>query len=152
MHSGAHAGRGRVEGWRCYVRWIQWAWEGDVERVLEELRARQQQVGLPQTGDSDSSVRVVVGRALTYLENNKGRMRYAEYRQQGLPLTSSYVASAVKQFNQRVKGTEKFWTEEGAEGMLQLRADVLSDDQPLEAFWQRRQAQTSGQRPYRRAA
>jgi len=52
--------------------------------------------------------------------------------------------------NQRVKGTEKFWSEEGAEAILQLRADYLSDDQPLEAFWQRRQAEATGQRRYRR--
>ena len=62
------------------------------------------------------------------------------------------MESAVKQFNQRLKGTEKFWSEEGAEAMLQLRADYLSDDKPLEAFWQRRQAQQTGQRPHRRVA
>jgi hypothetical protein len=152
VHSAAHAGRNRVEGWRCYVRWIQWVWQGDVARVLEQLQQRQQEVGLPQPGDSDSQVRVVVDRALTYLTNNQQRMRYAEYRRQGLPISSSYVESAVKQFNARVKGTEKFWTEEGAEQMLQLRADVLSDDQPLDAFWERRQSATTGQRPYRRAA
>ena len=67
-------------------------------------------------------------------ENNQDRMKYAEYRQQGLPITSSYVESAVKQFNYRVKGTEKFWDEEGAEEILQLRADFLSDDDPLKAF------------------
>jgi hypothetical protein len=33
-----------------------------------------------------------------------------------------------------------------------LRADQLSDDQPLEAFWQRRQAAATGQRRYRPAA
>jgi hypothetical protein len=69
-----------------------------------------------------------------------------------LPITSSYVESAVKQFNQRVKGTEKFWSEEGAEAILQLRADHLSDDAPLERFWQTRQAKQAGQRPYRKAA
>jgi hypothetical protein len=79
-------------------------------------------------------------------------MRYADYRRQGLPITSSYVESAVKQFNYRLKGTEKFWTEDGAEEMLQLRADLLSDDQPLQAFWQRREAGESGQRRYRSAA
>ena len=152
VHAAAHAGRSRVEGWRCYVRWIAWVWQGDVPRVLEELRQRQQQVGAPQDGDSDGHVRVVVARSLSYLQNNQGRMRYAEYRRQGLPITSSYAESAVKQINQRVKGTEKFWTEQGAEAMLQLRADLLSDDQPLDAFWQRRQQQTSGQRPYRRVA
>jgi hypothetical protein len=63
---------------------------------------------------------------LGYLQNHKDRMRYAEYRREGLPIVSSYVESAVKQFNQRVKGTEKFWREAGAEEMLQLRADYLT--------------------------
>ena len=79
-------------------------------------------------------------------------MHYAEYRRQGLPMTSSYVESAVKQFNQRVKGTEKFWSEEGAEALLQLRADHLSDHNPLDRFWRDRQETQTGQRPYRMAA
>ena len=56
----------------------------------------------------------------------------------------------MKQINQRVKGTEKFWSEDGSEAVLQLRADHLSDGQPLEAFWQRRQEAATGQRCYRR--
>ena len=47
-------------------------------------------------------------------------MRYDAYRKQGLPLTSSLMESVVKQVNQRVKGTEKFWSEEGAEAILQV--------------------------------
>jgi len=58
----------------------------------------------------------------------------------------------VKQVNQRVKGTEKFWSEAGGEALLQLRADHLSDGEPLAAFWQRRQAAATGQRRYRRSA
>lgn len=57
------------------------------------------------------------------------------------------MESAVKQFNQRVKGTEKFWSEPGAEAMLQLQADHLSDHAPLERFWQTRQKTQTGQRP-----
>jgi len=93
-----------------------------------------------------------VAQALTYLQNHQSQMKYAEYRQQGLPTTSSYVESAVKQFNQRLKGTEKFWSEEGAEAILQLRADHLSADEPLAEFWKNRQAKQTGQRPYRKAA
>ena len=47
---------------------------------------------------------------------------------------------------------EKFWCAEGAEAIVQLRADHLSDDAPLDGFWERRQANATGQRPYRRAA
>ena len=57
----------------------------------------------------------------------------------------------VKRFNRRVKGTEKFWSAEGAESILQLRADYLSDDEPLREFWERRQAEATGRRNFRRA-
>ena len=151
VYAAAHAGRDRVAGWRCYVGWIRWVWRGEVGRVLEALRQRQEELGQPEEGEAEGSPRQVLARALVYLGNNEGRMRYDEYRRQGLPITSSYVESAVKQFNARVKGTEKFWGEEGAEAILQLRADHLSEDQPLEAFWQRRQAAATGQCPHRRA-
>lgn len=97
------------------------------------------------------------GTKMTELEDvilavDQQQMQYAEYRRLGLPITSSYVESAVKQFNQRVKGTEKFWSERGAEAILQLRADHLSDHQPLDRFWQERQDRQTGQRPYGIAA
>jgi hypothetical protein len=123
-----------------------------MDGVIAALRARQAERGEPQEEDKETHPRKVVAKTLTYLENNRSRMRYDEYRRQGLPITSSYVESAVKQLNQRAKGTEKFWGEQGAEAILPLRGDALSDDKPLKAFWERRQAQASGQRPYRRAA
>lgn len=152
VYAAAHAGRGKTEGWKCYVAWIRWVWQGQVGKVLAALGDRQAELGLPADTDGDSHPRQVVDRARTYLSNNQQRMQYDRYRRLGLPITSSYVESAVKQFNQRAKGTEKFWGEEGAEAILQLRGDHLSDDQPLAAFWHRRQAQATGQRPYRRVA
>ena len=50
-----------------------------------------------------------------------------------------------------MKGTEKFWSEEGAEAILQLRADYLSETKPMETFWQEREARATGRRCYRRA-
>ncbi len=141
-----------AEGWPCYVRWVTWLWGGEVEKVIAELAQRQAELGPPQEGDGDTHPRMVVETALRYLQNHKDKMRYPEYRRLGLPITSSYVESAVKQFNQRVKGTEKFWTEEGAEALLQLRADCLSTANPLPAFWQARQDKASGQANYSQAA
>ena len=89
--------------------------------------------------------------ALTYLRNNKDRMRYDQYRKAGLPITSSHMESTVKMFNRRVKGTEKFWSEEGDEAILQLRADYLSETESLKAFWENRQATAPGRRRYRRS-
>jgi hypothetical protein len=152
VFAAAMAGRKFADGWPIYEQWIRWVWQGEVAQVIAALAQRQLELGTPQEGDTDTSPRQVVAQALTYLQNHQSKMKYAEYRQQGLPITSSYVESAVKQFNQRVKGTEMFWTEEGAEAMLQLRADHLSAAEPLAKFWQTRQAKQTGQRPYRKAA
>ncbi len=152
VFAAAMAGRSFAAGWQVYQQWITWVWQGQVQQVIAALAGRQMELGTPDKDEPETSPRNVVAQALGYLQNHKGHMRYPEYRQMGLPITSSYVESAVKQFNQRVKGTEKFWSEQGAEGILQLRGDYLSDDQPLEAFWQRRQGKQTGQRPYRKVA
>lgn len=148
----ALAGRSFADGWSAYERWIGWVWRGDVQKTIAELAQRQVELGTPPPDAKPTHPAEVVSRALGYLQRHKGRMRYAKYRQQGLPIVSSYVESAVKQFNYRVKGTEKFWREAGAEEMLQLRADFLSDGEPMPAFWQRRQARESGQPRYRATA
>jgi hypothetical protein len=152
VFAAAMAGRKFPEGWPIYEQWIRWVWQGEVAQVIAALAQRQLELGAPHEEDGDTNPRQIVAQALTYLQNHQSQMKYAEYRQQGLPITSSYVESAVKQFNQRVKGTEKFWSEEGAEAILQLRADHLSADEPLAEFWQTRQAKQTGQRPYRKAA
>jgi hypothetical protein len=152
VYAAATAGRPRAAGWACYRQWIGWVWRGQVALVLAALRERQAELGPPEGGEPEASPRRVVARTLTYLGNQQGKMRYDEYRRQGLPITSSLMESAVKQVNRRVKGTEKFWSEDGAEALLQLRADQLSDGQVLEAFWRRRQEAATGQRRYRPAA
>jgi len=152
VFAGAMAGRPFPEGWARYRGWVGWLWQGQVGRVIEALEQRRRQVGLPREDDGETSVRQVVARALGYLSNHRGKMKYDEYRRQGLPITSSLMESAVKQINERVKGTEKFWSEGGGEALLQLRADALGDEGQMEAFWQRRQAAATGQRRYRRRA
>ncbi len=152
VFASAMAGRCFADGWPCYVRWIGWVWQGEVGKVIAELTQRQRELGLPQDQDGETHPRRVVSTALTYLQHHKDKMNYPEYRRQGLPITSSYVESAVKQFNQRVKGTEKFWTEIGAEALLQLQADYLSTSTVLADFWQERQDNTTGQARYEMAA
>ena len=151
VFAAAMAGRVFRQGWAVDVRWIEWVWQGRVVEVIAELERRQEELGLPAADESEGSPRQIVAGALTYLMNNQTRMRYDLYRRQGLPLTSSHMESTVKQFNRRVKGTEKFWSEEGAEALLQLRADSLSETEPMEKFWQEREAAATGRRRYRRA-
>jgi len=150
VFAAATAGRKFAPGWQCYRQWIAWVWQGKVSLVIAALQQRQAELGLPEEGEAETSPRQVVSKALTYLENHRDKMKYDAYRKDGLPITSSLMESAVKQINQRVKGSEKFWSEEGSEAVLQLRADHLSDGEPLADFWQRRQAAATGQRRYRR--
>lgn len=152
LFAAAMAGRPFVAGWSCYTRWVEWVWQGNVAKVIAELAERQVELGSPEEEDGETHPRVVVSTALGYLQNHKDKMRYPEYRRRGLPITSSYVESAVKQFNQRVKGTEKFWTEPGAEALLQLRADYLGPTVVVDDFWDNRQDNATGQNSYAQAA
>jgi len=152
VFAAAMAGRPRREGWPIYCQWAQWVWSGQVQRVIEALAVRQQELGLPTKDESEESPRSKVADALRYLENQKSRMHYDAYRRQGLPITSSHIESTVKQINRRVKGTEKFWSEGGAEALLQLAADYLSETNPLTTFWKGRPDRATGQRHYHGAA
>lgn len=152
VFAAALAGRPFKAGWVCYQQWIGWVWQGKVSQVIAALQARQAELGVPASDEPETSPAQVVSKALCYLENHQDKMKYDEYRKAGLPITSSLMESAVKQINQRVKGTEKFWSEQGSEAVLQLRADQLSDGEVLETFWERRQAAATGQRRYRRSA
>jgi hypothetical protein len=119
--------------WERYLRWARACWQGRVAEVLDELRPLLQGMTPPAEGEELKATDpyAVVSRVIGYLENNQCRMDYARYRQQGLPITSSLVEALVKQFNHRVKGTEKFWNESQAETILQLRAAQLSEDDRL---------------------
>ena len=150
VFAAALAGRAMQEAWPIYCQWAQWLWSGQAELVIAALRERQKQLGPLETNEPEDSPRSKVAETLCYLENQQSRMHYDEYRRQGLPITSSHIESTIKQINRRVKGTEKFWSSGGAEALLQLAADYLSDTQPLATFWRDR-CQATGQRHYQTA-
>ncbi len=151
VYAAAMAGRTFPAGWDIYCRWVQAVWSGRVEEVIAALHARQEEIGLPKKDDPEHSPRCVVADALRYLTNQQSRMRYDEYRREGLPITSSHIESTIKQINRRVKGSEKFWSTRGAEALLQLSADYLSETEPLTPFWRSRQDHATGQRHYQAA-
>jgi hypothetical protein len=152
VFAAAMAGRPFAIGWACYQQWISWVWQGQVGPVIAALEERQLALGLPAVDEPETSPAQVVNKTLTYLKNQQDKMKYDAYRKAGLPITSSLMESAVKQINQGVKASEKFWSEAGSEAVLQLRADQLSDGEIVEQFWERRQAEATGQRCYRRSA
>jgi hypothetical protein len=120
------------DAWDQYVVWLRGAWRGEIAQVLDELREWRLKYGDPPAEASDQDPRVILATTIGYLESNQERMRYPEYRQAGMPVTTAWMESLVKEMNYRVKGTEMFWNDpEGAEAILQVRAAALCDDERL---------------------
>lgn len=114
-------------------RWAELCWQGRVQEVMAEIEVRRSRLAPPPDPDAEPEHPwCVLGREWGYLDNNQKRMDYPRYRRDGLPITSSPIESWVKQLNQRVKGSDKFWNDDqNAEAMLHLRAAWLSDNDPL---------------------
>jgi hypothetical protein len=151
VYSAAMTGQAAPAGWQAYREWAQWVWSGQVERVIAALEIRQQELGVPADDAAKTSPAAIIATSLGYLRNQRSRMNYPEYRQQGLPITSTYVESTVKQINRRMKGTEKFWSH-GVEAMLTLVADHLGDTPTREEFWRQRPRRLLGLRCHRSTA
>lgn len=137
LYDAAHAvcGSDAARGWKTYAQWLRWAWSGKVGALLSALRAAAAE--LAGKGSAAAARKETVDETLTYVRNNRERMDYPEYRRLGLPISSAPVESTIKQINRRVKGTEKFWLEGGAEAILQLRAAQLSQDDRWTRNWLR---------------
>jgi hypothetical protein len=136
VYPAAHAAGGaHWQRSRRYDQWLRWAWGGERQKLLSAIRTASSRVGDPPRGAAESDPRRVLAAAHTYMVNNLDKMDYPRYRKLGLPTSSAPVESQVKQFNKRVKGTEKFWTEDGAESVLQVRSAYLSQDGRAERHW-----------------
>jgi len=149
VYAAAMAGRTGQAAWHVYVQWAQWLWGGQTDQLIAAVQARCEQLGAPLDGDEASSA-ATVARTLGYLKNQRSRMKYNQYRKLGLPITSSHIESTIKQINRRVKGTEKFW-DQGAEPLLQLAADHLSETNDLDRFWKNRRKRLRSTRSYQAA-
>ena len=135
--------------WEQYLAWATACWQGRVADVIVEMERWQEILGQPPPDATTTDPRELLRRTLGYLRNNRDRMNYPAYRTQGLPITSALVESLIKQFNRRVKGTDKFWNRPaGAEAILQVKAALLSDGNPLPTHFQTRRI--SHRRGYQR--
>ena len=115
-------------------------WEGRVNEVIRTLRKGSRLKGAPRANDPQDHPRRTIARALSYFQNNHAYMNYPYYRAQGWPIGSGVTEAGVKQFNKRVKGSEQFWSEEGVETILALRANYQSQDDRWTRYWSSRPA------------
>lgn len=76
-------------------------------------------------------------RCLGYVETDRGRMRYREFRAQGLCVSSGVLEAGCKiAIGTRLKRAGMHWTLAGADAIIALRCCKLSGR--FEAFWERR--------------
>lgn len=132
------AGKGVFgEGTEQAEAWVQACeaklWAGNVETVIAALQA----VAARPKGHAAAA-------ELHYFETNRGRMRYRRFRAKGYPIGSGTVESACKRLiAARIRESGMIWTQAGAQAILALRAELLSNR--WQAAWQET-------RPCRRAA
>lgn len=122
----ALVGKGTPVATKLQARWESWLWTGEVTRLLKTARRR----GQPGGGALSAAVATELG----YFEKNRTRMRYGEFRRQGLFIGSGVVEAGCKTVvGQRAKQSGMCWTEAGLLAVLHTRCALLSGQ--FDAFW-----------------
>ena len=112
------------EGTASSKRWVKRRaddlWLGQVHSVVEAIEASTE--GLPTEAQEEAQTEA------GYFRNNARRMQYQEFREEGYPLGSGTIESGCKNLvTKRMKGPGMRWSRNGAQNMLALRAEYLSD-------------------------
>jgi hypothetical protein len=103
---------------------------GKVEAVIEAIAQLSSLPGYNQE---------LCDREIGYFEKNKERMRYAEFRGRGLFVGSGVLEAGCRTvIGQRLKQSGMHWTVRGANSILALRCNILSNR--WEDFWEYRAA------------
>ena len=102
--------------------------QGDVEQVIEAIK---------HLSPSTDQGKEVLEREIGYFGKNKSRMRYNEFRRQGLFVGSGVVEAGCRTvIGQRLKQSGMHWTVRGANNIISLRCCILSNR--WEDFWEYR--------------
>jgi hypothetical protein len=115
--------------------WKTMLWKGRTGELIEQLKVQSQRVGEPTEQDAVDHPRRLLKQNVGYFSKHAAHMNYPEYRNRGWPIGSGTVESGIKQLNKRVKGTDQFWNTDGAETILALRSQWLSQDARWEHHW-----------------
>jgi hypothetical protein len=103
--------------------------EGKIEALVRSLRV---------VAHSHRELAEEIRTAANYFESNQERMRYPEFRKQGLFVGSGVIEAGCKTVLGRLKQSGMFWTVRGANAIIALRCSQLSGR--FEDYWESRQA------------
>jgi hypothetical protein len=103
---------------------------GAAQRILRELEQT-------PTNKMTSGRKKDLQACITYFDNHLNQMRYARYREAGIPIGSGVTEAACKTLvKQRLCCSGMRWTPEGAQIILSLRALALTESR-WDQFWQK---------------
>jgi len=104
-------------------------WKGDIEKLLAQLSS------LNVRGKKKEQVE----KTTAYFEKNKNRMRYGQFRKQGLFIGSGVVEAGCKSLiAQRLKQSGMHWSVRGANSIIALRCCIESGN--FESYWESRRS------------
>jgi hypothetical protein len=103
--------------------------DGKIEPLIRLLRA---------TATAHPDLAEEIDGEINYFETNKERMRYPEFRKQGLFVGSGVIEAGCKTVLGRLKRSGMFWTVRGANTIIALRCCELSGR--FEDYWESRRA------------
>ncbi len=106
--------------------------EAWAEARCKELKARALEAVLATLGAHAAHCEQAA-KAVSYIVTNRKRMQYAKFRSAGLQIGSGVVEGGCKTVVGRLKQSGSYWTKDGAEGILALRACILGGR--YEDFW-----------------
>jgi hypothetical protein len=115
---------------RLRKRWVELLDGGRLQSILLQARER-----MPRSGMR----RALIKKEIAYFQNNARRMRYDEFRTQGLFVGSGVVEAGCKTIiGKRLKQSGMEWTVRGANAIIALRCSHLSGR--IEEFWEQKSA------------
>jgi len=101
-------------------------WYKTAETSLFQGHADQIAHTLQQTAVGNSQRAKDLRTEAQFFENNKRRMQYLEFREDGYLIGSGPVESGAKQFKARFTGPGMRWSREGIERLIPIRAAIMS--------------------------
>lgn len=84
---------------------------------------------------TSAEVREELRKLIGYFENNRHRIDYPTYRQNGWDIGSGPTEAGCKVIGERLKGSGMRWVEEGAATVAALRALYISGGKLWDGFW-----------------
>lgn len=125
LHELSHLLYGKDTPWadRMKDQWKEQMEKDEVQSVIDAMKKRAEQLE-----DISADMLQKIQGKIGYLENNRDKMQYGTFRQQGLFYGSGVVEAGCRAvIGKRLKQSGMFWSQPGAQNILALRCALMSN-------------------------